>query len=98
LCWFPIGVLAIVDKPRGAVAWAGGMNGLFTVVGGLGSVLLSLFFGFNAAVYTALSLHALALLIFRPMRDSSVAIPHSANVALIDVPQTSAPASTARVN
>jgi spermidine synthase len=70
---FPIGVLAIADKPRGAVAWAWGMNGLFTVVGGLGSVLLSLFFGFNAAVYTALLLYGLAMLIFRPMRDSQLA-------------------------
>jgi hypothetical protein len=36
-------------------------------------VLLSLFLGFNAAVYTALLLYALALLIFRPMRDSHFA-------------------------
>ena len=76
---FPIGVLAIADKPRGAVAWAWGMNGLFTVVGGLGSVLLSLFFGFNAAIYTALSLYAVALLVFRRMRDSRVAVTHSAH-------------------
>jgi hypothetical protein len=40
-----------------------GIDGLFTVVGGLGSVPLSLFFGFNAAIYTALALYALALLI-----------------------------------
>jgi spermidine synthase len=75
---FPIGVLAIADKPRGAVAWAWGMNGLFTVVGGLGSVLLSLFFGFNTAIYVALALYALALLIYRPMRDSNVALKSSA--------------------
>jgi hypothetical protein len=81
---FPIGVLAIADKPRGAVAWAWGMNGLFTVVGGLGSVLLSLFFGFNAAIYSALSLYALALLVFRPMRDSRVAQAHSGDGALIE--------------
>jgi hypothetical protein len=82
---FPIGVLAIADKPRGAIAWAWGMNGLFTVVGGLGSVLLSLFIGFNAAIYTALSLYALALLIFRPMRDSRVALTQPGDDALIDV-------------
>jgi hypothetical protein len=75
---FPIGVLAIADKPRGAVAWAWGMNGLFTVVGGLGSVLLSLFFGFNTAIYVALALYALALLIYRPMRDSNVGLRSSA--------------------
>jgi spermidine synthase len=82
---FPIGVLAIADKPNGAVAWAWGMNGLFTVVGGLGSVLLSLFFGFNAAIYIALSLYALALLIFRPMRDSSVAVTYSVEAAFTEV-------------
>jgi spermidine synthase len=75
---FPIGVLAIADKPRGAVAWAWGMNGLFTVVGGLSSVLLSLFFGFNAAIYTALALYAVALLLYRPMRDSGTAFKSSA--------------------
>ncbi len=90
---FPIGVPAITDKPPGAVAWAWGMNGLFTVVGGLGSVLLSLFFGFNAAIYTALSLYALALLIFRPMRDSGLAFKHSTNTVLTEVSQVSSPAA-----
>jgi hypothetical protein len=90
---FPIGVLAIADKPRGAVAWAWGMNGLFTVVGGLGSVLLSLFFGFNAAIYTALSLYALSLLIFRPMRDSSFAHTLSTDTALQDNQSLAVPVS-----
>ena len=69
----PIGLLAIADQPRGEVTGAWGMNGLFTVAGGLGSVLLSLFFGFNTAVYTALLLYARALPIFRPVRDRQFA-------------------------
>ena len=67
---FPIGVLALADQPRGAIAWAWGMNGLFTVVGGLGSVLISLYYGFSAAVVVALALYALAFAVFRPMRDT----------------------------
>ena len=90
---FPIGVLAIADKPRGAVAWAWGMNGLFTVVGGLGSVLLSLIFGFNAAIYTALSLYALSLLVFRPMRDSSFARSISTDTSLKDNRSLAVPVS-----
>ena len=32
---FPLGILCIEGRSRGAVAWAWAMNGLFTVVGGL---------------------------------------------------------------
>jgi spermidine synthase len=68
---FPLGVLAITNHPRGAVAWAWGMNGLFTVVGGLVSVLISMAFGFNAAIVTALALYALAFLAFGRLRLAS---------------------------
>jgi len=67
---FPIGVLAIAGRPRGAIAWAWGMNGLFTVVGGLLSVLISVFYGFNMAIVIALALYLLALATFRPLRDA----------------------------
>lgn len=69
---FPIGVLAIANRPRGAVAWAWGMNGLFTVAGGLMSVLVSIFFGFNVAIGFALALYMVAFAIFRPLRDHRV--------------------------
>jgi spermidine synthase len=69
---FPLGVLAIADRPRGAVAWAWGMNGLFTVIGGLLSMLLSLRFGFNFAIMLALALYVLAFGTYRSLRDAKV--------------------------
>src|SRR6202011_3848860 len=47
---FPLGILAIANQPRGAIAWAWGMNGLFTVIGGLTSVFLGLELGFNFTI------------------------------------------------
>jgi hypothetical protein len=66
---FPLGILAISNQPRGAVAWAWGMNGVFTVVGGLASVVISLLRGFDFAVSIALVLYAAAMLVFVAMRD-----------------------------
>jgi hypothetical protein len=70
---FPLGVLAIKDRPPGAVAWAWGMNGLFTVVGGLLSMLLSLRFGFNIAITAALGLYLLAFATYSSLRDAKLA-------------------------
>jgi spermidine synthase len=67
---FPLGILAIAHQPRGAIAWAWGMNGLFTVVGGLASVIIGLELGFNFAVISALALYACALAVFKKMRDT----------------------------
>jgi len=64
---FPLGILAIADQPRGAIAWAWGMNGLFTVVGGLLSVLVSTIFGFDVAITIALGLYALAFAVFKKL-------------------------------
>jgi hypothetical protein len=69
---FPLGVLAIAGRPRGAVAWAWGMNGLFTVVGGLLSMLLSLRYGFNFALSFALCLYGVAFIVYRPLRDAKM--------------------------
>ena len=67
---FPLGILAIEHQPRGAIAWAWGMNGLFTVIGGLASVLISLEVGFNLTIAVALVLYAFALAVYRKMRDT----------------------------
>ena len=45
---FPLGLLELASYPRGAVAWAWSMNGLFTTIGGVASALLSLAFGFRS--------------------------------------------------
>jgi len=66
---FPLGILAIERQPRGAIAWAWGMNGLFTVIGGLASVLGGLEFGFNVTIVIALVLYGCALGLFKKMRD-----------------------------
>src|SRR6185437_15387998 len=66
---FPLGILAIEHQPRGAIAWAWGMNGVFTVAGGLGSMIISLMRGFDFAIGVALVLYAGAMLAFVPLRD-----------------------------
>ncbi len=66
---FPLGILAIERQPRGAIAWAWGMNGLFTVIGGLASVFASLEWGFNITTLLALALYGGALAVFKKMRD-----------------------------
>jgi hypothetical protein len=71
---FPLGVLAIQRQPRGAIAWAWGMNGIFTVVGGLLSVLLSLEVGFNLTILVALACYVGALSVFARMRDTTPAL------------------------
>ena len=70
---FPLGILAIGHHPRGAVAWAWGMNGIFTAVGGLLAALLSLWEGFNFTILVALACYAGALAVFVPMRDGAAA-------------------------
>jgi len=57
---FPLGVLAIVNHPPGAISWAWGMNGLFTVCGGFFTILLSIGYGFDCTIIVALALYAVA--------------------------------------
>lgn len=61
---FPQGILALKNKPHGTVAWAWAFNGLFTVVGGIIGVILSVYFGFQFAMIFALALYVLAFYIF----------------------------------
>jgi hypothetical protein len=66
---FPLGLLELADRPRGAVAWAWSMNGLFTTIGGVASALLSLTFGFRMTILLALGLYALAAVAFAWVRE-----------------------------
>jgi spermidine synthase len=75
---FPLGILAIANQPRGAIAWAWGMNGLFTVVGGLTSVLISFEWGFTFAIGVALVLYAVAMFVFVALRDMAPRRAHDA--------------------
>jgi len=61
---FPIGILAIQNQPAGAIAWAWGLNSLFTVVGSLISVLLSIFLGFRVTLIVAITFYVFAFWFF----------------------------------
>jgi len=65
---FPLGILAIEKQPRGAIAWAWGVNALFTVIGGLLSGVLSIFIGFKLTIVAALGLYGSAFYLFRRIR------------------------------
>jgi hypothetical protein len=65
---FPLGILAIAGHPRGAIAWAWGMNGLFTVAGGFIAILISMGYGFSVAIGVALVLYAVAFGVFPRIR------------------------------
>jgi len=68
---FPLGILAIERQPRGAIAWAWGMNGIFTAAGGLLAALLSLQEGFDFTILVALGCYVGALSVFAWMRDAA---------------------------
>jgi spermidine synthase len=71
---FPLGILAIVNKPRPVVAWAWGMNGLFTVVGGFLSMLVSMALGFNVAITLALCMYAIAFAVFKRLQGAEAVV------------------------
>ena len=52
---FPLGILTLEQRARGAVAWAWGMNGLFTVIGGILAVVCSLQWGFTVTLWLSCS-------------------------------------------
>ncbi|MGF1476498.1 MAG: hypothetical protein ACFB6S_13125 [Geminicoccaceae bacterium] len=64
----PLGILALANKPTGAVAWAWGMNGLFTVVGGLLAMVLALWFGFKLALVAGYAFYLLAFILYAQLR------------------------------
>jgi hypothetical protein len=70
---FPLGILALQRQPQGAIAWAWGLNGLFTVIGGLASVLVSLFLGFKITLLVALTIYLIAFWLFSKFRQVSLA-------------------------
>jgi len=70
---FPMGILLLKDEPPGSIAWAWAMNGLFTVVGGLLSVLLSIYLGFTVTLIIAMAIYLLGWLTFVRFRASVLA-------------------------
>lgn len=72
---FPLGILVAERHSPAAVAWAWGLNGLFTVIGSLGSVVLALALGFRATLGVAIGIYVLAGLAFTVLRTSAVEQP-----------------------
>ena len=66
---FPLGILTLQHLPKGAVAWAWGMNGLFTVIGALASVILSITWGFQVTLLIASLQYVVASLAFARVRS-----------------------------
>jgi hypothetical protein len=66
---FPLGILSLENLPKGAVAWAWGMNGLFTVIGALAGVILSITWGFQVTLLIAAFQYVIALLVFARIRS-----------------------------
>jgi sugar phosphate permease len=66
---FPLGILTLENLPRGAIAWAWGMNGLFTVIGALAGVVLSITWGFQVTLLMASFQYVVALLAFARIRS-----------------------------
>lgn len=64
---FPMGIMAIEQKPVGTVAWAWALNGLFTVVGGVFCAIFAVYFGFIATLIVAVAAYALAWFTYRNM-------------------------------
>ncbi len=57
---FAIGIAGSHAKGRGAVGWAWAVNGLFTVLGSVLSVLAATYFGFVFTLFAAFTLYILA--------------------------------------
>lgn len=70
---FPLGVLRLsaTHYAKQSIAWAWGINGVFTVIGGFLSVLLSIFFGFTITLGIAIVCYVLAMILFRRMTYTS---------------------------
>jgi hypothetical protein len=69
---FPLGIAQLETKPRGAIAWAWSMNGLFTTIGGAATAVLSLWLGFRVTVLVALGAYAAAAFAYTALRQSNL--------------------------
>lgn len=65
---FPLGILTIKEQPKGTIAWAWGMNGLFTVVGGIASVIVSIYLGFSITLLLGALIYLIAFKLYASLR------------------------------
>ena len=69
---FPMGIMAIQYKPNGTIAWAWGLNGLFTVVGGVFCSIFSVYFGFFNTMLVAMLAYVFAYLAYLKLSNTSL--------------------------
>ncbi len=69
---FPLGILVIRNRHAGAIAWVWAMNGFFTVIGGLISVILSVAVGFHWTLIAALLTYLAAAILFNMIRKDAL--------------------------
>jgi spermidine synthase len=69
---FPMGVLAIEKKPQGTIAWAWGLNGLFTVAGGIFCAVFSVYYGFVATMLVAVATYMVAWAAYRNLHKEKI--------------------------
>lgn len=70
---FPMGVLAIENRPMGTIAWAWALNGLCTVAGGIFSAIFSVYYGFIATMLVAVFAYMIAYLMYLNLYRSYIA-------------------------
>ncbi len=61
---FPLGIDALKTRAPDLIPWAWGINGFMTAVGSLLSIVISMKFGFDAAIFVAVLIYVIALLSF----------------------------------
>ena len=69
---FPLGILALNQLRREAVAWAWGANAVCTVIGGVATGLVSMLIGFRMTLLLALSIYLIAFLAFVRLRRAAI--------------------------
>ncbi len=60
---FAIGIASSYERGRGAVGWAWAVNGLFTVLGSVVSVVTAIYIGFTLTLLMAFAVYILAALL-----------------------------------
>ncbi len=61
---FPLGMLAIENKPTGTVAWAWAYNGLFTIIGGVFCSIAATYIGFTLTALIAVLAYCIGALAY----------------------------------
>jgi hypothetical protein len=62
---FPLGLRRLASEAPGFIPWAWALNGFASVVSAALATLLAIEFGFNAVLLAAITLYAVAAIVFR---------------------------------